>query len=248
MILGIIPARFASSRFPGKPLVDIGGKTMIQRVYEQAKKASTLSNVIVATDDQRIFDHVQSFGGNVEMTYDTHNSGTERVLELAARSYLRDYDAYINIQGDEPFIDPSQIDLVGQRLNDNDDRKAFVATLIKRISNLEDYYNPNIIKVVRDLSGRAMYFSRSPIPYVRGDEDRAQGWLELYGFYKHIGIYGYTAQAIHEIRGMQDYHLESAELLEQLRWLENGLPIYVEETTFESHSVDVPEDLKKLPV
>lgn len=239
-ILGVIPARFASTRFPGKPLVDIHGQTMVQRVYLQACQATTLARVVVATDDLRIYDHVLGFGGEAVMTSDTHPTGTDRVIEVAER--LPGHSAYINIQGDEPFIDPRQIDLVGEMLGRHGG--AYIATLAKRLNDLADLHNPNIIKVVRSQSGQGLYFSRSPIPHVRKAGGEAE-WHTQHGFLKHIGIYGYTGPALQAIASMQQTPLELAESLEQLRWLENGLPIYVDLTTFESHSVDVPEDLKR---
>jgi 3-deoxy-manno-octulosonate cytidylyltransferase (CMP-KDO synthetase) len=240
-ILGVIPARYASTRFPGKPLVEISGKTMVQRVYLQAKQAATLDRVVVATDDPRIFAHVEAFGGEAVMTSSAHPTGTDRVLEVTA--LLPGFSAYINIQGDEPYIDPQQIDQVGSMLTRHEG--AYIATLAKRLTQLDDLHNPNIIKVVRSLDGRGLYFSRSPIPHIRqagGEQD----WHTQHGFYKHIGIYGYTRPALAAIAQMTQSPLELAESLEQLRWLENGLPIYVDLTTFESHSVDVPDDLLKL--
>jgi 3-deoxy-manno-octulosonate cytidylyltransferase (CMP-KDO synthetase) len=239
-ILGVIPARFASTRFPGKPLVDIGGQTMVQRVYLQAKQAKTLSRVLVATDDARIYDHVLGFGGEAVMTSSSHPTGTDRVLEVA--TLYPDHGAYINVQGDEPFIDPRQIDQVGEMLRRHSG--AYIATLGKRLSDLADLHNPNIIKVVRSQGGLGLYFSRSPIPHVR-QAGGTDAWHAAHGFLKHIGIYGYTGLALDAIRTMHQTPLELAESLEQLRWLENGLPIYVDLTTFESHSVDVPEDLLK---
>lgn len=239
-ILGVIPARFASTRFPGKPLVDIKGQTMVQRVYGQARQASTLARVVVATDDARIYDHVRSFGGEAVMTSSAHPTGTDRVLEVAEK--FPAHSAYINIQGDEPFIDPQQIDQVGEMLQRHPG--AYIATLAKRLSDLADLHNPNIIKVVRSQLGQGLYFSRSPIPHVR-QADGTEAWHARHGFLKHIGIYGYTGPALAAIRTMQQTPLELSESLEQLRWLENGLPIYVDLTTFESHSVDVPADLER---
>ncbi len=241
-ILGVIPARFASTRFPGKPLVDILGKSMIQRVYEQACKASGLAAVYVATDDQRIYDHVIAFGGQVIMTSTAHPSGTDRILEVA--TCMPDYDAYINIQGDEPYIDPSQIDQVCDLLRSR--KGAFVCTLVKRLSDLAELDNPNTIKAVFAREGRAIYFSRSPIPYMR-DPQQLEAWQQERGYYKHIGIYGYSSDALKAISSMTRGSLEKAESLEQLRWMEHGMPIYVAETLLETQSVDAPSDLAKLP-
>ena len=239
-ILGVIPARYASTRFPGKPLVDIAGKSMVQRVYEQACKAHGLSGAIVATDDARIYDHVLGFGGSVVMTGTEHPSGTDRILEVAAQ--MPDFDAYINIQGDEPYIDPSQIDQVCEILRSR--KGAFVGTLVKRL--LQDIDNANTVKVVFALDGRAIYFSRSAIPYLRDPQAR-ETWEQERGYFKHIGIYGYSKDGLAAIRLMQRGILEQAESLEQLRWLEHGMPIYVAETLLETQAVDTPDDLKKLP-
>ncbi len=241
-ILGVIPARYASTRFPGKPLVDIAGKSMIQRVYEQASKASGLAGVLVATDDQRIYDHVIAFGGQVVMTGSEHPSGTDRILEVA--NQMPSYDAYINIQGDEPYIDPSQIDQVCEILRWR--TGAFVGTLVKRLHDLSELDNPNTIKAVFARDGQAIYFSRSPIPYMRDPQQR-DAWMQERGYFKHIGIYGYSKAGLAAIREMERGSLEKAESLEQLRWMEHGMPIYVAETELETQSVDVPEDLAKLP-
>lgn len=191
-VLGIIPARYASSRFPGKPLVDIGGKSMIQRVYEQAKKCSGLSEVIVATDDARIFNHVQAFGGVAVMTADTHQSGTDRCAEVALLH--PEYDVIINIQGDEPFIDPEQINKLAACFTD---KETQLATLIKRIKTEEELFNTNSPKVVVNKLSEAVYFSRSALPHIRGQEP--ENWLEFYTFFKHIGIYGYRADILQQI-------------------------------------------------
>jgi 3-deoxy-manno-octulosonate cytidylyltransferase (CMP-KDO synthetase) len=240
-IVGIIPARYASTRFPGKPLIDIAGKSMIQRVFEQAKKSTSLSEVIVATDDARIEQHVKAFGGNVIMTADSHQSGTDRCFE-AIQKYNGNADVVINIQGDEPFIQPQQIDLLAACFNSND---VQLATLIKKISNNEELFNVNTPKVIIDENdGNAIYFSRQTIPYIR--EKQTNDWLANHTFYKHIGIYGYTIKALSEITVLQPSLLERAEGLEQLRWIENGYKIKVNLTDFESVAIDVPDDLKKL--
>ncbi|WP_419701899.1 3-deoxy-manno-octulosonate cytidylyltransferase [Mucilaginibacter sp. NFX135] len=237
--LGIIPARYASSRFPGKPLVDIGGKSMIQRVYEQAKKCRSLNEVVVATDDDRIFSHVQAFGGVAVMTADTHQSGTDRCAEVALLH--PEHDVIINIQGDEPFIDPEQIGKLATCFTDKD---TPLATLIKRIKTEEELFNTNSPKVVVNKLSEAVYFSRSALPHIRGEEP--ENWLEFYTFFKHIGIYGYRADVLQQITKLPVSPLEKAESLEQLRWIENGYRIKVAETELETYAVDVPEDLLKL--
>ena len=233
-IIGIIPARYGSTRFLGKPLVMINGKTMIQRVYEQATKALLLSEVIVATDDERIMNHVQSWGGKVMLTSLNHPSGTDRCNEIAQQINA---DAYINIQGDEPFIHPEQNDLLASLLQSINHPKA-IATLIKKENADSILDNPNIIKVVVNQQKKALYFSRAPIPYLRNKNFKPN-------YYKHIGMYGYTKAALQAISQLSMSQLEQTEQLEQLRWLENGFDIFVEVTSLESHSVDVPEDLKR---
>ncbi|MFB0496873.1 3-deoxy-manno-octulosonate cytidylyltransferase (CMP-KDO synthetase) [Mucilaginibacter sp. OAE612] len=238
-ILGIIPARYASSRFPGKPLVDIGGKTMIQRVYEQAKKCRSLSEVVVATDDDRIFNHVNGFGGIAVMTGANHQSGTDRCAEVARLH--PGYDVIINIQGDEPFIDPEQITKLTACFNDPETQ---LATLIKRILTEQELHNTNSPKVVINKLSQAIYFSRATLPHIRGQEP--ENWLEFHTFFKHIGIYGYRADILQEVTKLPVSPLEKAESLEQLRWIDNGYRIKVAETELETHAVDVPEDLEKL--
>jgi 3-deoxy-manno-octulosonate cytidylyltransferase (CMP-KDO synthetase) len=239
-ILGIIPARFGSSRFPGKPLIDLAGKSMIQRVYEQAKKSKYLSNVIVATDDQRIFDHVLNFGGNAVMTSDKHQSGTDRCAEVIEKS-KENYNAVINIQGDEPFIDPGQIDILCACF---DDPTTELATLIMRTEDPDHIMNINRIKVTIDKNNNALYFSRSPIPFVKGAQTGE--WGACTPYYLHIGIYGYRTDILKEITKLPVSNLEKAESLEQLRWLENGYRIKVSQTKFESHSIDSPEDVERV--
>ncbi|TKC06027.1 3-deoxy-manno-octulosonate cytidylyltransferase [Pedobacter frigoris] len=240
-ILGIIPARYASTRFPGKPLVQIDGKSMIQRVYEQAKKAHGLTEVIVATDDDRIADEVKNFGGNFIITSDAHLSGTDRCAEVIAA--ISGFDAVINIQGDEPYIDPLQIELLISCFRNKDVK---LATLIKKITTEEDLFNVNIPKVVVNASQQAIYFSRQTIPYIRGTE--AGQWMDKRQFYKHIGIYGYTCSALLEITKLPPSSLETAESLEQLRWIENGYSIQTKITDIETISIDTPEDLNKINV
>ncbi|MFA6276615.1 MAG: 3-deoxy-manno-octulosonate cytidylyltransferase [Pedobacter sp.] len=236
--LGIIPARFASTRFPGKPLIDIGGKTMIQRVYEQALK-SDLDKVVVATDDERIVAEVKRFGGDFILTSPNHQSGTDRCAEVVQK--LSGFDVVINIQGDEPFIDPSQISLLSLCFNDE---TVELATLIKEISEDAELFNPNIPKVVINDNQQAIYFSRHPIPFIRNAEK--EKWATTHQFYKHIGIYGYKATTLLKITKLLPSSLELAESLEQLRWLENGYQIKTKITTIETIAIDTPEDLQKI--
>lgn len=239
-IIGIIPARYASTRFPAKPLIDIAGKSMIERVYLQAKKSKILTDVVVATDDERIVLHVKSFGGKVVMTSEMHQSGTDRCFEVV-NTFCPDADLVINIQGDEPFIQPEQIDLVASCFRSAETQ---IATLVKIIKTEEELFNVNIPKVVLNAQKEAMLFSRQTIPAIRGKEQ--QEWLKNFTFYKHIGIYAYRTSILNEIARLKPSSLELAESLEQLRWLENGYKIKVELTDFESVAVDTPEDLKKL--
>ena len=238
--LGIIPARYASTRFPGKPLINIGGKTMIQRVYEQSEKSKSLKKVIVATDDERIFEHVRSFGGNVIMTSDLHKSGTERCAEVV-KNIDDVFDVIINIQGDEPFINPIQIDLLCGCFNDPETE---IATLIKKIDIAEDLFNPNRPKVDVDENGFAKMFSRKPIPVINNVDEKL--WLNERVFYKHIGIYGYKASVLQKICLLSEYPLEIKEKLEQLRWLENDYKIKTAITEHEAIAIDTPEDLEKI--
>jgi 3-deoxy-manno-octulosonate cytidylyltransferase (CMP-KDO synthetase) len=237
--LGIIPARYASSRFPAKALVDIAGKSMVQRVYEQTKKCVGLNEVIVATDDERIFNHVTSFGGKVIMTAPTHQSGTDRCAEVAAA--LPEFDVIINIQGDEPFINPNQIAKVAACFTD---KKTELATLVKKIQLDEELHNVNTPKVILNNRSEAIYFSRTIIPYLRGHE--LKNWLQNHTFYKHIGIYGYRADILQEITKLPVSSLEKAESLEQLRWVENGYRIKIAETELETLAIDTPADLENI--
>lgn len=242
-IIGIIPARFASSRFPGKPLVNINGKTMIQRVYEQAKKASSLSEVIVATDDQRILDHVIDFGGKAMMTADTHRSGTERCNEVVQKleTENKHFDIAINIQGDEPYIHPEQIDLLASCFSNTE---IEIATLIKKSNDIEELNSPNTVKIIISNNQQAIYFSRSLIPYFRDKINDT--WVQTHKYYKHLGIYAYRTKILKTITSLPPSPLEIAESLEQLRWIENGYKIFTRETHHESFSVDSPEDLLKI--
>jgi 3-deoxy-manno-octulosonate cytidylyltransferase (CMP-KDO synthetase) len=237
-IIGIIPARFGSSRFPGKPLVDMLGQTMIQRVYAQVKK-SKLNQVVVATDDQRIYDHVLSFGGAACMTGENHPSGTDRCFE-ALKKQNEKFDFAINIQGDEPFIDPNQIDLLCSSLT----MQTELATLIQKIATLEQLNSPGEAKVVINKDNEAIYFSRSPIPFVQKFEQK--DWLRQTTFYRHVGLYAYRADVLEKITKLSPSLLEKAESLEQLRWIENGFRIKTVETEMEeSICIDTPEDLQK---
>jgi len=236
-ILGIIPTRYASSRFPGKALVDINGKSMVQRVYLQALKSKTLAKTLVATDDNRIFEHVKNFGGEVVMTSEEHKNGTERCLETLQKQTDK-YDYVINIQGDEPFIDPRQIDLLASLL----DGKTELATLAKKITTQEELNSNNVNKVIWNKNKEALYFSRTALPYLRNvNKDQ---WINQQSYYKHIGIYGYRIDILEEVSHLQPSSLELAESLEQLRWLENGYIIKIAETEIESTGIDTPEDLE----
>lgn len=223
---------------------------MIRRVYEQAKKSEILSKVIIATDDERIMHHVEEFGGEVMMTSTSHKSGTDRcnevvkLLEQRNKNNINEqinkssFDVVINIQGDEPFINPTQIELLAKCFNNP---KTQIATLVKKVKTYEELVNPNVVKVIIDKNKRALYFSRSVIPFIRGKEENE--WLKSYIYYKHIGIYSYTVNTLESITKLQQSPLEKAESLEQLRWLENGFSIQTEFTEFESFAIDTPEDL-----
>jgi len=240
-VLGVIPARYGSTRFPGKPLAMIGDKTMIHRTYLQAVKSS-LDAVVVATDDVRIFDEVRRFGGEVVMTRTDHRSGTDRCRE-ALEKVTGDFQAVVNIQGDEPFIDPALIDQLVALIKRDDTE---LATLVKPIKEVESLQNPNVVKVVFDASGYALYFSRHPIPFVRGAV--VSDWLQKTSYYHHLGIYAYKAETLRRIASLPQGRLEVAESLEQLRWLENGLRIRVAVTEpSNSIAIDTPQDLANLP-
>lgn len=237
-VVGIIPSRYASTRFPGKPLAMIKGKTMIRRVCEQAWK-SKLDAVMVATDDMRIADEVLSFGGQYVLTDPNHQSGTDRCCEALEMLDIP-YDAVVNIQGDEPFINPRQInqlvDLISQK-------EIQIASLAKRLDDEDELFSPNTVKVVMDKECKALYFSRNPIPFMRNVA--REEWLEKGDFYQHIGIYAYKADILCQIAAMQPTKLELTESLEQLRWLENGLHIHMAVTDSQNVSIDTPDDLVK---
>ncbi len=235
--LGIIPARYASTRFPGKPLADIAGKSMIRRVYEKAMQADSLGLVVVATDDQRIADHVRAFGGTVQLTRSDHPSGTDRCAEVAG--LFPQFSAVINIQGDEPFLDPRQIDLVAAPLFSG---TAPISTLAREISDPNVVQNPNAVKVVFGMEGRALYFSRSPIPYLRGWT--VEEGIQRRCFFHHIGLYGFRSETLLQLTALPPSRLELAESLEQLRWLENGFSIHVQITDKATIGIDTLEDLE----
>ncbi|MDC0004910.1 3-deoxy-manno-octulosonate cytidylyltransferase [bacterium] len=238
--IGIIPARYASTRFPAKPLVEIKGKSMIQRVYEQAKKSTALDHVVVATDDQRIFDVVKTFNGEVVMTSENHQSGTDRCLDAALQMEI-EFDVVVNIQGDEPFISPSQIDLI---LSCFTQENTEIASLVKLIEDAKTLWDPNKPKVVLDDDDFAILFSRQCIPYLLGVEK--ENWNEVFNFYKHIGMYAYRFETLKEICNLKPSRLEKAENLEQLRWIENGYRIKTAITEEEAFSIDTPDDLEEL--
>lgn len=238
-VLGVIPARYESTRFPGKPLVNIRGKSMIARVYERCRQAKTLDQVVVATDDQRIFDHVRSFGGEVMMTSKSHRSGTDRCAEVAAEH--SEVEIVVNIQGDEPFIDPNQIDQLVQLFDGVS--TVDIATLAKKIDSEEAMMDPNIVKVVFNKQAQALYFSRSTIPFVRNLA--SSQWLRHHDFYKHIGIYAFKNEVLQACAKLPQGRLEIMESLEQLRWLEAGYNISVGLTKLETMGIDTPEDLEK---
>ncbi len=233
-VIGIIPARMASSRFPNKPLVDIGGKTMIQRVYEQALKSDVLSKVIVATDHLSIKEEVEAFGGKAVMTSELHNNGSERCAEVLHK-LNENYDVAINIQGDEPFFEPESLAILVACFQN---KEVEIATLAKQIEREEDIENPSVVKVVFATDNKALYFSRSPIPFNRDQQEHL--------YYKHIGIYAYKSNVLQEIVQLKESNLEKIERLEQLRWLENGYNIALGFTNHDSNSVDTPEDLAAL--
>ncbi len=243
-IVGIIPARYGSSRFEGKPLVNISGVSMIERVYRQCQKTKLLSDIVVATDDTRILDHVIGFGGKAVMTSDKHRSGTERcneALSILVETMPQNIDGVINIQGDEPFIDPAQIDKLALLLHDE---KVEIATLMKKINDKTELFNENVVKVVINRFSKALYFSRNPIPFCRGIAH--DNWISSNSFYKHIGIYAYRSDVLKILVTQAPESLELAESLEQLRWLSNGYSIDVAETETESIAIDTPDDLTKV--
>lgn len=233
MTLGIIPARYASTRFPGKPLALIGGKTMIQRVCEQVAQAALVSDFLVATDDDRIANHVSALGFRVAWTRADHPSGTDRCAEVARR--YPDHKLVVNIQGDEPFIQPDQIDLLVASMQEYPNFS--IGTLAKRILDPDQIHNPNVVKTVFSAAAGALYFSRQPIPYLRHPHPEGNP------FFKHIGLYAFYRDTLIQVSELPPARLEQMESLEQLRWLENGFRILVVETRQESQGVDTPDDL-----
>lgn len=238
--IAIIPARYASTRFPGKPLADMGGKPMIQRVYEQVKRA--VHDVWVATDDSRIFETVQSFGGKAVMTSTEHRSGTDRIQEAYSK-IGEDFDVVINVQGDEPFIQPEQIESLKECFDSKDVELATLVKPFKKEDGFDVLFNPNSPKVVINKKNEAIYFSRSIVPYIR-DAHHTE-WLDKHIFYKHIGMYAYRVDVLKEITQLPQSSLEKAESLEQLRWIENGYRIRVGYTDVETIGIDTPEDMER---
>ena len=236
--LGIIPARFGSTRLEGKPLAMIGNKTMIERVFEQCLASKSLQKVVAATDDQRIFDAVRAFGGEVLMTQPTHQNGTSRCGE-AYTLLNQKFDVVVNIQGDEPFINPKQIDELVAVFNENS--LVDIATLVRKIDDLAVLNSVSTPKVVRSIDGKALYFSRSVVPHLRGIDPK--DYLKHHIFYQHIGIYAYRFDVLAKINTLEPTFLEQAECLEQLRWLENGFNIFTNVSDFNSFAIDTPEDL-----
>jgi 3-deoxy-manno-octulosonate cytidylyltransferase (CMP-KDO synthetase) len=239
MIIGIIPARYASTRLPGKPLADILGKSMLQRVYEQSSKSKFLKRVVVATDDERIFDHVKSFGGEVMMTAENHPSGTDRCWD-AAQQINETFEYVINVQGDEPFINPQQIDELASVLQDGN---IELATQMVAVNSYDLLVDKGEVKIVLNKNNEAMYFSRSIIPFIKNVDEK--DWLQQHTYYRHVGMYAYRKDILESITKLPVSSLEKAESLEQLRWIENGFKIKCVVTQYDSHCVDTPEDLEK---
>lgn len=237
---GIIPARYASSRFPGKPLIDLAGKSMLQRVYERCLLSNRLQKIIIATDDERIYKHALTFTDNVCMTSTEHPSGTDRCAEVI--SYVKiDTEIVVNIQGDEPLINPNQINLL---VDCFEDEETQIATLIKKIEDEQTLFNKNTPKVILDKDNFAIYFSRESIPHIRSSEH--SNWLTKHTFYQHIGIYAYRVEVLNSISKLKPSSLEQAESLEQLRWIENKYRIKTAITTEESIAIDSPDDVQKV--
>jgi 3-deoxy-manno-octulosonate cytidylyltransferase (CMP-KDO synthetase) len=240
MIVGIIPARYASTRFPGKPLIDIQGKTMLQRVYGQASKSKLLNKTVVATDDEQIFNHVKNFGGEVVMTAAHHASGTDRCWD-ALQQLEGDFQYVVNIQGDEPFIEPEQIDELASTLKDG---TIELATQMIPVDNYEILFDKGEVKIVLNTNNEALYFSRMVIPFIKGVDEKE--WHKYHTYYRHVGMYAYRKDVLEKITRLPVSSLEKSESLEQLRWVENGFKIKCVITKYESHCIDTPEDLKKL--
>lgn len=239
MILGIIPARYGSSRFPGKPLADIQGKSMIQRVYEQASKAKKISRIVVATDDERIGEHIKKFGGDVIYTLPHHPSGTDRCFEALEKSGEK-YDYVINIQGDEPFLEPDQIDELAAAC----DGSTELATQMIAVDSHDVLFDMGEVKIVLNDNREALYFSRMVIPFIKGIDQKE--WHKHHNYYRHVGMYAYRNDILESITKLMPSELEKAESLEQLRWLQAGYKIKCIETKYDSHCVDTPEDIEKV--
>jgi 3-deoxy-manno-octulosonate cytidylyltransferase (CMP-KDO synthetase) len=235
-VVAVIPSRYGSTRLPGKPLVSLGGKPMVQRVYERAKLAAQVDRVVVATDDQRVMDAVKAFGGEVRMTRTEHRTGTERIAEVAAHEKG---DVFVNVQGDEPLIDPVAIDTAVQALLE--EPPAQVATVATPIRQAADIMDPNVVKAVLDFDENALYFSRAPVPWVRDTQQKVH-----VHYWKHLGLYVFQRDALLEYPTLPQGELERVEQLEQLRWLENGWKIRVAEVEHDAVSVDVPADVERV--
>lgn len=238
-ILGVIPARYASTRFPGKPLASIEGVSMLERVYRQAKKSALLREIIIATDDQRIMDHAKTFGATAIMTKESHPSGTDRCFE-AYQNNGKKFDYLINIQGDEPFLDPRQIDSLLKVC----DGKTEIATQMIKCDNHDVLFDKGEVKIALDINRNALYFSRNVIPFLKGKPENE--WHLHHDYYRHVGMYVYRIDILEKITRLQLSALEKAESLEQLRWLEHGYKIKCVETSFDSHCIDSPEDIDKV--
>ncbi|MGZ3898739.1 MAG: 3-deoxy-manno-octulosonate cytidylyltransferase [Bacteroidia bacterium] len=238
-LIGIIPARYASTRFPGKPLAVIKGMSMLERVYRQAEKATTLDEIIIATDDDRIAEHAASFGAKTVITREDHPSGTDRCYEAYVLNNKK-YDHILNIQGDEPFLDPEQINSLAEACDSN----VEIATQMIKCIDHEVLFDKGEVKIILNKNKEALYFSRNVIPYIKGIEEKE--WHRHYNYYRHVGMYAYRADILEEITRLLPSELEKAESLEQLRWLENGYKIKCIETNFDSHCIDSPGDIEKV--
>ena len=238
-IIGIIPARYASTRFPGKPLIQINGKSMIQRVYEQAAKSKLMTKIIIATDDDRIAEHAKSFGAEVVITKAEHPSGTDRCFE-AYQLNGQNFDYVLNIQGDEPFLDPEQIDSLAQGCAED----VEIATQMIKCTDHDVLFDKGEVKIILNSNKEALYFSRNVIPFIKGKDEKE--WHKHFDYYRHVGMYAYRTDILEKIAQLKPSALELAESLEQLRWVEHGYKIKCIETSFESHCVDTPEDIEKV--
>ncbi|MBS1763481.1 MAG: 3-deoxy-manno-octulosonate cytidylyltransferase [Bacteroidetes bacterium] len=237
--IAIIPARYSSTRFPGKPLADIGGQSMLQRVFQQTQKTNSISRIIIATDDSRILNHANDIGAEAMMTSEKHPSGTDRIAEVISKLETS-YDVVVNVQGDEPFINPSQIDELVKMFSDD---KVDIGTMVKPLSSKQEYENPNVVKAVLADNGNVLYFSRSSIPYFRKGYDEST--FSSVAGYKHLGMYAYRSNILKKVATLSPSSLEEAEQLEQLRWLQNGLSIRACITQLETIAIDTPDDLQR---